>query len=89
MTTSDNKWHIELQLMTASKRVILSFKMKQKGQYGSWRIYSIFYEMYIYYIFNNIDNIVGKLLAYVCTVFFVSIMEAFLHFFCLNFAEVS
>ena len=30
--------------------------------------------MYIYYIFNNIDNLVGKLLTYVCDIFFVSIL---------------
>ena len=45
--------------------------------------------MYIYYIFSNIDNLVGELLTYVCDILFVSIMEAFLHFFSLSFAEVS
>ena len=45
--------------------------------------------MYIYYIFNNIDNLVGKLLAYAGNIFFVPIMEAFLHFFRLSFVEVS
>ena len=52
---SDNEW----QWMAGSrkKRIILSFKMKQKANLVPEKFYSIFYAIYDYYIFSNIDNL--------------------------------
>ena len=53
--TIDNEW----QWMAGSgkNRVILSFKMKQKANLVPEEFYSIFYAIYNYYIFSNIDNL--------------------------------
>ena len=62
---SENEWQrvitsdIEWQRMAGSgkKRIILSFKMKQKVNLVPEKLYSIFYAIYDYYIFSNIDNL--------------------------------
>ena len=74
--------------MTGSgkNRVILSFKMKQKANLVPEEFYSIFYAIYNYYIFSNIDNLlIGKLMTYIFNIIFrVFIMQVFLQFFATN-----
>ena len=62
---SDNEWQWvitsdnERQQMAGSGNnwVLLSFKMKQKANLVPEEFYSIFYTVYDYYIFSNIDNL--------------------------------
>ena len=64
--------------------------MKQKVNVVSQEFYSIFYSIYNYYIFRNIANLkIRKLITYIFNIIFcVSIMQAFLHFSAISFADV-
>ena len=68
MTTRDNcdnewqknnsEWYNEWERMRASKkRVILSFKMKQKTKIPLEYFHFIFYAIYNYYLLSNIENL--------------------------------
>ena len=73
--------------MTGSGKngVILSFNMKQKANLVPEEFHSIFYAIYNYYIFSNIDNLlIGKLMTYIFNIFRVFIMQVFLQFFANN-----
>ena len=64
--------------------------MMQKANLVPGESFSIIYALYDYNIFSDIDNLqIVKLMTHIFNaIFYFCIMQVFLHFFPINFAEV-